>query len=586
MSLVRFGAAPAQLQLTPLALRVESSAFTQGFIDVFSTSAAAPWFSRLHFEGGRVAEGAPALVPTDGDPECLVLQAYVYYRSSMNRWVPNHCGYAYVCRGDVDADGRCTVRFAHKANAKGGGDEVKAPALGEFSFRLSGGGPTAERPFPETPRARALCEALEARATAWYSKPNVPLKEDLKNVHIPQLPCPFSWLPGFAFAAQAPAAAEDERLFERALRVAADRRRWPVEVLLDEDRPTDACVLVAEALAAIPNCMVYNEDCLVDPAHKKAPVPDEAFYADPRTIGNGDCEDMAHEVVNLACSLRKGSWRGALVRRAQALLGRYVVAEMFAGVFMAGSKDVERYKVDPNSKLFAHAFVMFLPATWVQGALERGGGAARLSGRFHAAPTLVQDGITLFAAQPLEPFLAVRSGLASSDEARVEGISQIGANYYKLLSSCMLVDGSVVSIAHGTPVYELGFSTGRRYGAEFVEVVRQSEQVAMFPTCDLTRSEDAFVRRCVAYMHPITPYDVRAPEPSLQLLETTLGATRLPEGPPPPSGGHEFFIQGSDALDPDYLRALRERMPARTGRVQYRLDFFAEGAFSVHVYMR
>jgi hypothetical protein len=145
------------------------------------------------------------------------------------------------------------------------------------------------------------------------------------------------------------------------------------------DAGPEAPDVVAQALAAVPNCFVYNEDAKVDP-DTGGPVADEAFYGDARTIQNGDCEDMAHEIINLAWALRKGSWTpGGIVARAQAVLANYVVVEVFAGVLMDGNPANERYLVRKGSRMFAHAFAMLLPVPWLRAALAAGGGEAQLA---------------------------------------------------------------------------------------------------------------------------------------------------------------------------------------------------------------
>lgn len=615
MSFILGGAAPAASEQPPAletrGLALGSPSYVRGFIDVFTTAPTEPWFARLHFDGGALEAGLKVRLPTEAAYDCLCLSGYVYYHSAMDRDIPNHCGYAYVAARDVGEGGACSVAFAHRARS-GEGEEDKPlpPALGTFAFTLRGARPGAREPYPETAEAQAMSRRLIQRATRWYERDFGPIQRDLKNVHVPALPCPFFWLPGFSFAAQAPRGAEDERLFERALGAAAARRRWVLEERMRND--SDAAVLVAEAVAAIPNCQVYNEDCLVDPAHPDAPVPDEAFYADPRSIGNGDCEDQAHEVLNLLCALRRGSFASPLLRRAQEVLAGYVVAEQFAGVEMDGGKDVDRYKADsddPNSHIFAHAFVMLLPAIWVAQALRRGGGTARLADArlgpvARQDETLTVDGIALFSARALAAFSSAKTGLRPCENVRVESMQRIGSNYYKVLSSCMVVDGAVVSAREGTPVYELGFTTalsgGHKYGAHFVDVIQQAGTVALRPTVELTAAEDAFVRRAVSYLHPIAPYvlardGVDIAEPDLGTLERVLGAPcedgrrlevrRVAQPPPVEEARNEFFIQSSDALDERYLRDLREqRLPMEALRLLYRLDFFADGVFAVQVY--
>jgi len=569
-----------EVRFTPVSLELGSETFDHGFIDVFTTSPRNPFFARVHFENGRIST-ATIDVPSHSTYECLCLSAYVYYKSSMERSVPNHCGYAYVTKGMREAV------FQHRHDA----DPSLPPALGRLTFKLRGA-PRLATAYPATPASRRLAAELGKRASVWYETQLKPMDAVLKAVHIPNLPCPFPWLPGFAFAAQRPAGPENELLFERALKSAATRRRLSLKSsLTDETFST----LMVEALACIPNCNVYNEDCLVSPG--RAPSADEAFYADPRTIGNGDCEDEAHEVCNLACSLRTGAWSSPLVRRAQKLLRRYVVTEMFAGVKTSGGADVSRYEIPVagrrRSSLYAHAYVMFLPARWVADALQRGGGEARLSPALvdvdGSEETLVADGVSLFAAQPLKPFVACCSALGSLKVARVQTMQRIGDDYYKLLSSCMIVDGSVVSSREQTPVYELGFSTAdgvssEKYGAKFTDAVALSDTIALRPSCLLTAKENDFVLRCVRYLHPIAPYKTDAAEPDLTLLEKILQAKRIRS--PPSWNAAEFFIQSSDTQDEAILRDIKSAVLGEPVQTCYRLDFFADGVYSVHVYIQ
>lgn len=161
-------------------------------------------------------------------------------------------------------------------------------------------------------------------------------------------------------------------------------------------------------------------------------------------------------------------------------------------------------------------------------------------------------------------------------------IDTIGLNYYMMPSSCLIVDDTIVSKKYGTHVYEVGFVTGSKYGCTFKNLLAQSTDVAMVPTCELTAQEDRVAKKCVAYLHPIVPFDTSAPEPDMKLLERTLGATRSKDACKPGRG--VFFLQGSDSQDAAYLQGLKRRIPA--GRtVQYALDFFAKDVFTVEVFL-
>jgi hypothetical protein len=496
----------------------------------------------------------------------------------MHRTLPNHCGYAYVCAGDRDATGVWTAKFAYSQE-----DSDTASPTMVLKFSMSGSEPTATVPFPET--VKDACKDMSARSTKWYQA-RQPLIPDLKNVHVPTLPCPFPWMPGFAFAAMRPIASEHQDVFRRALDVAAARRRWVLAERMRDD--ADASVLVVEALAAIPNCFVYNEDCRID-RRTGLPTADEAFYADERTIGNGDCEDAAHALVNAAYSWRNGSWSDPFVARGQRLLKRYVVAEQLSGVNMDGAgADVDRYKADPGNPdchIFAHAFVLFLPAAWVAQALQLGGSGARLADGVDttAEETLAADGIALFAARALAPLEA--SSWGGDDEyARVEVVQRIGDNYYKVVSSCMLIDASVVC-RDGSPVYELGYTTGPAYGARFVDVVNQSPGVGLVPVlASVSRREVAIIEHCATYFHPIAPFEADDKhKPDLSKMRQALGAVEVFQ-PPQELSKREVFIQSSDALSDQFLEHLAKRVKTFK-RAVYMLDYMAKGVFAVHLYL-
>jgi hypothetical protein len=118
---------------------------------------------------------------------------------------------------------------------------------------------------------------------------------------------------------------------------------------------------------------------------------------------------------------------------------------------------------------------------------------------------------------------------------------------------------------------------GETYGADFGKVVRLERDVVLRSTYELADGDERMVRDCMAYLHPIAPFDVGGPEPVLSLAP--LVQTREP----PATWQSTFFIQGSDAQDPDYVRRLRQRLPE--GQGYYRVDSFAKDCFTVQVYV-
>lgn len=546
-----------------------------GYIDVYTTSPTRPWVVRVSFINGAVVPAAYEL-PTEPQYDCLCMTAYIIYKSSMQRFVPNHCGTARVLAGEKKA----TFRF-----------DDGSPGLGTLAFTITGKGPRASVAYPECKEARAISADLVALTKRSYENTTC-IDDALKVVHVPTLPCMFPFLPGFVFAALRPIVSESDEFFMRALRAAARQRRWVLrDALRDDDK---ACVLLAESLAVVPNCFVYNEDCRVLP--DGTIVPEEAFYAENTA---GDCEDNAKKLMNYANELRFGSFTSPEVLRIQQMLSNYIVAEQFACVLMASVDTSDpnfRYLV-PSGKppgaapsevsYFAHGFVVFLPVEFVRAALRRGAdGVARLANEAPCRPVkvLVQDGIALFSALPLEPYHPEPTGLvAQSDGARTMSEERIGENYYRLMSCCMVEDDMIVSVKYGTPVREIEFFTGQKYGAKFVDVVNQSPVVGMKPSCVVTPKQDECVRKCLPYFHPITPI-FTGTRPDLKLMEHVLN-TREVTAPPAIYTG-TFFIQSSDALDERYLKTLRrESLPKNYTSSKYVVDWFSKECFRVQVYL-
>lgn len=51
----------------------------------------------------------------------------------------------------------------------------------------------------------------------------------------------------------------------------------------------------------------------------------ERFCAASRVVGSGDCEDLAREMVTVACAISRGRWKHPVVAAVKAVLRCYVV---------------------------------------------------------------------------------------------------------------------------------------------------------------------------------------------------------------------------------------------------------------------
>ena len=451
-------------------------------------------------------------------------------------------------------------------------------AAGTLTVVLKDTKPSALELFPVSAKMRHMSDALVSRAKVWYQS-RTPLDKDLADVHVPRFPSRWSSLPGFFFAVQTPVANESEMLFTRLLR-ASCRRRGLNRVPVDDARLMD--LVTAEALAALPNSNVYNADVNIDSRGNATSI--DRFSDDERVLRNGDCEDMAAEVRNLAWSLRTGTWSTDEVRAAQRSVRRYIVAETFGAVALPPDPANDPYK---SGRFFAHAFVMFLPASWVAKALQNGGGHAALNMDLvdldPAARVLTQDGISLFDADALattHPLADLRCGFR---DARARRIESIGLDYYMFPCSCMVSPGTVLSTTNNTPVYELGFVTIKQYGCRYADLLHQSNDIALVPTCVLTSEENEAAQHCARFFHPVVPFDVDGGPPDLTgALEMWLAARRAPAGKVKGTKG-TFFLQADDSMNEPYMLALRKKMA--DAKVSYTLDFFAQGEWMVQVFM-
>lgn len=346
------------------------------FLDVYTTHPLGPaCFVRL-----TKPRDMSGVVPTRVPYDCLVIDAYKVYVNEEGRSVYNHCGSAYLCSVDFTTLNKTSRRVAlkHENGSSGNGTVVVTVGVE----------PSAIQPFPSETAVRNRSSRLVARAKTWQLVK--PIDKDLTEVHIPKFACPFPWLPGFFFGVQRPTAFETELLFDRALRVCARRRCWDADEVATRGGH-DMRILTAEALAAIPNCCVYNADVNVGDSGNIQQI--DRFSADERVLMNGDCEDGARTLSSLAWSLRHGAYTSPLVVAAQTAVRSYVVAQMFGDVALPEDPSNDAYK---TGRYYAHSFNMFLPVAWVQGALKRGGDTAVLADPVPAevVETLTQDGIS------------------------------------------------------------------------------------------------------------------------------------------------------------------------------------------------
>jgi len=554
-----------------IVFKIKSSTHSSFVVDAYTTHALSPWFARAECP----CEDFIALdVPTEPAYDSLAFECFCTITNEEGRQTKTPCGAVFLVASDFK---QSKMQYVARAMLK---NEDGSAGAGQLVV-IAPTPPSATELYPCSKNVVTTTEKIVERSKKWY-KTRKPIDPDLANVHVPRLPSFWCRLPGFFFSVQTPVEHETEQFFVNVLRASMRRRNLQQSDVLSDARLMD--IVTAEALAALPNSNVYNADVDVDLANENKLTNIDRFSNDERIFKCGDCEDMAAEVRLLAYSLRKGNWNTEIVRAAQRSVRRYVVGETFGAVALPPDPANDPYKA---GRFFAHAFVLFLPVHFVAEALARGGDTARLVDAAvdvdPQARTLTQDGISLFdadALHPTHPLIAYKPGVG---DERVRRVEPIGLRYYMFPCSIMINEGTVVSTKEGTPIYELGFvtTTNNAYGARYVDILNQSRDVGMVPTCELTRQEHQVALRCSKWFHPVVPFNTTGGAPDLAgTVETWLRATRFTEGT---DFEYTFFLQGDDALDETYMLHLRDKLKNR--RVMYTCDWLAQGEFTVQVFV-
>jgi hypothetical protein len=194
--------------------------------------------------------------------------------------------------------------------------------------------------------------------------------------------------------------------------------------------------VVVEALSIAPNMMPYNADVELNCTSGYKPM--ERFSSDSRVNQTGDCEDQAREILNLARSLQCGSYSTSLVRVAQYVCRCYLATQQFGAVALGADPSLKVYSTGGN--LFAHSFVIFIPASFVAASVVD----AKLedymdSHHESGVQVLTTDGIALFDPNPLSPtHTCIASKLNSLRDLgadrtfanKLKCYSRIGNHYY------------------------------------------------------------------------------------------------------------------------------------------------------------
>ena len=197
---------------------------------------------------------------------------------------------------------------------------------------------------------------------------------------------------------------------------------------------------------------------------------------------------------------------------------------------------------------------MFLPLSWMRKAVTDDL-VVMPPGEEDDLPVLVQDGVSLFDANPSAPSHPLRDAEKGVSLDRVRALRPVPSNYYMYPCSAMFVDTVATSLVHGTLVPEFGFvdaNTGS-YGCRFQDLVRRSPSIQMVPTCLLTQTEHATLTRCLRWLHPLAPYEAEARnKPALDVFERVTGCRRVVEAPTVFAGSTQSWPHPRDKHPPHH----------------------------------
>jgi hypothetical protein len=484
-------------------------------LHIFSTAPTAPYFVRVRANDIPCVVDVPSKLPFAN----LCVMHYVKYLNEENYWVLNQAGV-----GTVTAP--CFVnRVAQIALKRDDGTNT----CGQVTIQVPMDGTLSNLPqstciYACTNDCQNTCGKIVSRATEWY-KHLQPISPEIKRIHVPVLPCFVSKLPGFFFMVKHPEDYESERFFTNALQIAANRRMmsrgaldeltervWSTrqQTVASEDFMKLATVVV-EALSIAPNMMPYNADVELNCTTGYKPM--ERFSSDSRVNQTGDCEDQAREILNLARSLQCGSYSTSLVRVAQYVCRCYLATQQFGAVALGADPSLKVYSTGGN--LFAHSFVIFIPASFVAASVVD----AKLedymdSHHQSGVQVLTTDGIALFDPNPLSPtHTCIASKLNSLNDLnadrtfanKLKCYSRIGNHYYMFLCSAFVLNGLRNQL--GVPVFEIYVSNKSGfYGCTFEEMLHKSPQLKLVSSYTLTPEEHAMAKQCTAVFHPVPPY--------------------------------------------------------------------------------
>lgn len=364
-------------------------------------------------------------VPSTPQARCVTVQCVAVTRTDFGPASLNMCGKA-------EFPALCHTPQRQPLVAR----EAENFVHGSVQLRLAG----EESQWEEVRQADRARRCMEiARESTWWFDTGVgaslralfggrgaypALDANLAKMHIEFLDYPTSGIPNAFFMYHKPRWVDSELMLASAAASAGARLGWSAERLAaiaataasdvaaaagDAPHPDTVrfAVLVAEMLQLISNSMPYLTDTndgnrRGDRYVKSKRKCVERFCASSRVIYAGDCEDLAREMVTVACSIVRGRWANPLVAAVKAILRCYVVVVQL-GCMRKSSRAGED---DPynTGDYDAHAWAMMLPTIGVERML-RGGNMrlcrrARVPWKAAGLPVMSMDGTAVKEVYP------------------------------------------------------------------------------------------------------------------------------------------------------------------------------------------